>query len=131
MIDDLVRHKLPGYYFLERVDADSDDRGYVVLLREIQAIPRELTLLILDGLDKKAFDHACDKFPEYRGTLQFGTIDIAMPLGVLKSPNVEHLLQTFAMLFGRIGLTDSPPSYIASLWDRQPSVMETKPCSDS
>lgn len=124
MIDDLVRHKLPGYYFLDCVDVNGDDRGYVVLAREIQAIPRELTQLILDGLDAHGFASACEKCPEYTGRLQFGNATIAMPLALLKSPNVEHLLQTFAMLFSRIGIADTAPSYIASLWDRQPSLME-------
>jgi hypothetical protein len=127
MLDDLVRHKLQGYYFLDCVDVNGDDRGYVVLVREIQAMPRELTQLILDGLDAHGFGFACEKFPEFRGRLQFGNATFAMPLAILKSPNVEHLLQTFAMLFSRIGLADTDPSYITSLWDKQPSVVEREP----
>jgi hypothetical protein len=127
VLDDLVRHKLPGYYFLDCVDVNGDDRGYVVLMREIQAIPRELTQLILDGLDAHGFANACEKCPEYTGRLQFGAATFAMPLAILKSPNVEHLLQIFAILFSRIGVPDATPSYIASLWDRQPSVVERKP----
>lgn len=127
MLDDVVRHKLPGYYFLDCVDVNGDDRGYVVLVREIQAIPRELTQLILNGLDAPGFAIACEKCPEYVGRLQFGSATFAMPLSILKSPNVEHLLQNFAMLFSRIGIADTAPSYIASLWDRQPSVLEKQP----
>jgi hypothetical protein len=127
VLDDLIRHKLPGYYFLERVDVNGDDRGYVVLVREIQAMPRELTQLIVDGLDESGFAIACEKCSEYKGRLQFGVGTYAMPLGIVKSPNIEHLLQAFAMLFSRIGIADPNPAYITSLWDRQPSVLERQP----
>ncbi len=131
MLDDIVHHKLSGYYFLDCVDVYGDDHGYVVLIREIQTMPRELAQLILDGIDAQGFTSACEKCPEYKGRLQFGGINYAMPLAILKSPNIEHLLQTFAMLFSRIGIADTDPSYIASLWDRQPSFVERKLLSDS
>lgn len=127
MLEDLVRHRLSGYYFIGDVDVNGDDRGYVILVREVQAIPRELAQLILDGLDAVGFDAACRKYPAFIGRLQFGSATYAMPIAILKSPNVEHLLQTFAMLFSRIGIADTDPAYIASLWNRQSSVMENQP----
>ena len=72
MLIDLVHHKLPGYYFLDCVDVNGDDRGYVVLVREIQTIPRELTRLILERIDAHGFASACEKCPEYIGRIQFG-----------------------------------------------------------
>jgi hypothetical protein len=45
-----------------------------------------------------------------------------MPLGLLRSPNLEHLMQSFALFFGRIGIADIPPKYVAQLWARQPSI---------
>ena len=42
-----------------------------------------------------------------------------MPVGTLPSPLIEHLMQTFSLLFVRIGLDDIPPSYLHELWERQ------------
>jgi hypothetical protein len=124
LIDELVRHKLGGYYFLEQVDVNGDDRGFVVLVREIQAIPRKLAQLIVDGLDRQAFAAICAASPEFRGRLQISSEQLAMPVGMVKSPNIEHLMQSFALLFGRIGIADLTNDYISSLWARQPSVTE-------
>lgn len=124
LIDDLVRHKLGGYYFLEQVDVNGDDRGFVVLVREIQAIPRKLAQLIVDGLDRQTFSAICAASPEFRGRLQISSEDLAMPVGIVRSPNIEHLMQSFALLFGRIGIADLAIDYISSLWARQPSVTE-------
>lgn len=123
LLEDLVRHKLSGYYFIDNVDVDGDDRGYVILVREVQAMPRQLAQLTLEGLEAESYANACKRSPEFVGRLQFGISTYAMPLAILKSPNVEHLLQTFAMLFSRIGIADTEPAYIASLWDRQPSIV--------
>jgi len=38
--------------------------------------------------------------------IDFTLTDFAMPIGEIVSPYVEHLLQTFSHLFGRIGLPD-------------------------
>lgn len=124
LIDELVRHKLGGYYFLEQVDVNGDDRGFVVLVREIQAIPRKLAQLIVDGLDSQSFSAICATSPEFKGLLQINSQNLAMPVGIVKSPNIEHLMQSFALLFSRIGVADLTSDYIRSLWARQPSVME-------
>jgi hypothetical protein len=42
LIQELTSHRLAGYYFLDRIDPQGDDIGYVALLREIQLIPRRL-----------------------------------------------------------------------------------------
>jgi hypothetical protein len=126
LIEELVRQDLSGYYFLEQADAHGGDCGFVILVREIHAIPQRLAKLITDGLDCPTFAAMCGEVPGFVGRLQMSADDVAMPVGILRSPNIEHLMQSFALLFSRIGLDDPAPEYISSLWGRQPSVLETK-----
>jgi hypothetical protein len=52
--------------------------------------------------------------------------DLAMPISIVTSPNIEHFMQSFALLFSRIGIDAPDPSYVAQLWTRQPSVTEAR-----
>lgn len=116
---ELVKQHLNGYYFFDSIDQDND-LGYVVLLREIRHISRDLIQMIANGLESKTYDELCDRRYDWKGRLVFNLeIDMAMPVSKLRSPNLEHLLQSFSMLFGRIGLTDVQEEYISSLWSRQ------------
>lgn len=124
LIDELVRQQLGGYYFIEQVDVNGEDRGFVVLVREIQVIPKKLAHLIMDGLDSHMFSTLCQTVPEFKGRLQIKANDVSMPVGIVRSPNVEHLMQSFALLFSRIGVVDITSGYVGSLLSRQPSILE-------
>jgi len=122
MIVDLTHNRMAGYYFLERVEPDGDDSGYVVLIREVHMIPRAAAQSIAGGLDADRHAAMCDLDPAIRGHLFIGHGDLALPIGVVASPQLEHLMQSFSFLFGRIGVADPDPSYVAGLWMRQSSV---------
>jgi hypothetical protein len=62
---------------------------------------------------------------EWHVHLSFTHSDFAMPIGELTSPQVEHLLQTFSFLFGRIGLPDPGKESVAALCGIRPSTTET------
>jgi hypothetical protein len=126
LIRELVHQKLSGYYFLSRIEPDSDDIGHVVLVREIQAAPRDLAHAIGAGLDFHQYAEICKDNPRLMHFLQIDRDDMAMPVGAICSPNLEHLMQCFSALFIRIGLVDPDPSYVAQLWERQPSVAEAQ-----
>jgi hypothetical protein len=49
-----------------------------------------------------------------------------MPVGVLSSPFIEHLMQSFSSMFARIGLPDLENEYLATIWQSQPSVAESR-----
>jgi hypothetical protein len=119
LIDELTSHRLAGYYFVDRLDPQSNDIGYVALLREVQLIPRKLAHAIGTGLDASTFARMCDDDPSLKGRLRIAPKDLAMPVGILQSPNVEHFMQSFSLLFGRIGIADIDRSYIEKLWARQ------------
>ena len=122
VLTELVHQRLAGYYFLDRVEPDGEDTGHVVLLREIQAMPRAVAEWVSEGIDAKQFAEICKTLPRVRACLRVGPDDLAMAVGVVRSPNLEHLMQSFSMLFGRIGIADPDPGYVSGLWTRQPSV---------
>ena len=104
VVRELIHHKLSGYYFLPKVEHGSEETGFVALLREVNHLPRQLALLIAGGFD--ATSHEFSQHPEWLTYIDFTLTDFAMPIGEIVSPYVEHLLQTFSHLFGRIGLPD-------------------------
>ncbi|WP_156115946.1 hypothetical protein [Bosea sp. UNC402CLCol] len=115
LLKELIHQKLSGLYFLSSIEFDGDSTGYVILLREVQSIPRTLAQLIASGLDR---DEASSM--PYHRMISFDHAPFAMPIGELKSPAVEHVLQTFSTLFGRIGLDDPPKSYVEEMCTRRP-----------
>jgi hypothetical protein len=124
LLAELVTQRLAGYCFLDRVEPDGDDSGYVALLREIQAIPRLAAHAVANGLDAGLLADMCKAEPSLPGRLRVPRDGLAMPVGRLSSPNLEHLMQSFSLLFSRIGIPDPDESYLAGLWARQPSVKE-------
>jgi hypothetical protein len=78
----------------------------------------------MDGINEKQFEELSASEPRSQTSLAVKSDDLAMPVGIISSPNLEHLMQTFAMMFGRIGLPDPDPSYVSALWERQRGLME-------
>lgn len=123
IIDDLLGHRLPGYYFLEEVDFyGSEKNGYIILLREMQTIPLNLGEAICNGLDEKSIDN-CIK-PLIKRFLNLENDGCSMITGVLKSPEIEHLTQSFTHLFSRIGLDDFEESIGINLKNRLEGAMQ-------
>ncbi|WP_147444241.1 MULTISPECIES: hypothetical protein [Corallococcus] len=114
-LDDCIRQKLSGYYFLDSISPDGDKHGYVALLREVRHLPRNLAIKIAAGIEKPEYELHCRHHPEAANKICFDSTDFAFPIGVLRSPEIEHLLQSFSLLFSRIGLTDPETTYIDKL----------------
>lgn len=115
IVTECVHQKLSGYYFLNQIDPTEPHRGHVVLLREIKHIPRQLAKLIAAGLEQKTYEELGQNNPTYLGKLSFSNSDMSIPTGLVRSPEIEHLMQAFALLFSRIGITDPDPAYIETL----------------
>jgi hypothetical protein len=119
LIIECARHRLTGYYFIPSLDSESrDDSGYVVLLRETQYLPPALTTLMAKGLADTEFEILCGRHPDLAGKLAFDLEDFCYPLGKLRSPEIEHLLQEFAYLFSRVGVADLAADYVEALPNR-------------
>ena len=119
LIKDLITNQLTGYYFLQDIKPDSSQAGHVVLLREVSYLNWELGRAVAAGLEASAAE------PLLRGQeLSFHANTFAEPVGELRSPHVEHVMQCFSSLFGRIGLPDTPKPYIEKMCARRPPKRE-------
>lgn len=126
LLRELIHHRLNGYYFLPSIVPDGSTEGYVVLLREIRHIPRDLAARIGEGISAEEYAAMCTDRPHFAARLSFEREPFGMPVGLLQSPHTEHLMQVFSMLFSRIGLPDPDPSYVENVWAKLPSVGEAK-----
>ena len=120
LVKDCIQQRLFGYYFLPAVALDGHARGYVALLREVHHLPSGIAASIAIGLGSAEYQAMLGR-PE-GGPLSIPKDGMAFVTAVMQSPFVEHLLQVFGMLFGRIGLPDPDDEYTSSIWSNQPSV---------
>lgn len=104
LIRELTENRLLGHYLLRGVPNIYDDAvgDYVALLREIHHIPSPMAKKIARGLSKEDLVNEpsvlCPKF--------LNNDDYSMPVARLKSPWIEHLMQSLTMVFARIGVED-------------------------
>jgi hypothetical protein len=124
VLKELVSQSLSGYYFLSCVEPQGDDKGYVVLLREVQTMSREVAAAVAEGIDAQQLAASSTLASTRRVALDIGPDEIAMPIAALQPPHIEHLMQTFSTIFTRIGLPNIDAAYVANLWDRQPSISQ-------
>lgn len=110
VVRELMTHRLSGFYFLPRLEPQESLGCYVVLLRQIGAMPASIASKIPAGIT------AAEARENLPGAAQFLNLasrdDVVMPLGVLASPFIEHLMQTFSYLLARIGLPNTDPGHI-------------------
>ena len=106
VVKELSGNRLSGFYLLRDMPTlNNDASNYVALLREIHHIPTKLTREMVAGLSKEVWTGRgndrmrCPKFA--------ATDDLAAPVAKLKSPWIEHVMQSFTMLFARIGVVDN------------------------
>lgn len=110
IVKELMHYKLSGHYYIAGVLPEEPPACYVALLRESSFLPRDLAGAIAKGIAIESVEYR--KNPSWSRWLRVKEDDMAMPIGVLPSPHVEHLMQTFSMLFGRIGLPDTQPDHV-------------------
>jgi len=122
LLSELAQNVLNGFYFLRSIDPNDAEFGHVILIREIQSIPRQLAHAVASGLEHDLYRNMCQSDSHMQDKLVMAPGDIAYPVGRVTSPHLEHILQTFAFLFSRIGLPDPDKNYIAGLWGSQPTV---------
>lgn len=112
---ELCQNAVAEAYYLKAVRPGQDCLGYVVLLREIQHVPRALAMAILKGLDNEGYEELGEEQPRVLGRLNIPKDDLALPVGMIPSPFIEHLLQRWALLFSRIGVEDISDAHICKL----------------
>lgn len=98
IIKKLFNNSYEAYYYLENIDYNEQQqknrKNYVVLLTEVFSLPLSIKKEIENGIDLKK-----------KSDLQvfFGNDREVFPLSTLRSPYIEHLIQSFVNLF-RVGI---------------------------
>lgn len=111
VVKELMTQKLAGHYYIGAVTPDEAPSCYIALLREATFLPRDLAISIAKGLSCESSEYLRNR--QWDRWIKFRTEDdMAMPVGQLPSPYVEHMMQAFSLLFGRIGLPDTKSSHI-------------------
>jgi hypothetical protein len=112
LLKDLIDNKVPSFYFLPSATEDNENNGCVVLLRESSILPRQLAKEVASGIEQKS------GVPNIDLHLSFAIDDFAQPVGQVPSPNIEHILQTFSYMFGRIGLENYSSNFSSEVCNR-------------
>lgn len=106
IVKELAGNRLLGHYLLRSMPRVYDNHGgdHVALLREIHHIPNSLAKRITGGLSK---DDCIDTSKsELKCPCYTAEDDYCAPVARLKSPWMEHLMQSLTLLFSRIGVED-------------------------
>ncbi|AKO96848.1 hypothetical protein MALG_01672 [Marinovum algicola DG 898] len=107
LIKRLSKHAVAGHYLLEYLSDDEENAsGYVCLLREVSTIPRFIAERIAEGLDSQTHSELIAEADSKVSSLVIDHGDMAMPVSEIASPVIEHILQSFSLLYGRIGIAD-------------------------
>lgn len=112
LVKDLLSNAVADFHYLEEIEFEGRTDGYVISLREIRHMPSSAAVRILEGMTKMDFDRLDASGLHFRSD-----DDYAMPIGLLKSPHIEFLMQRITNLFARIGVTDANQSRINVLGD--------------
>lgn len=105
ILKELASNKLVGHYLLKDMPTERESaRDSVALLREIHHMPSLLSERILEGIDHRSWvdsplNSAC--CPVF-----VSEDDYCVAVTRLRSPRIEHLMQSWSLLFTRIGVDD-------------------------
>ncbi len=124
LVKELFEHKVMGYYFLERLYPNAEAEGFVCLLREGSSLPKEIAEELANGLSTERWGELAHQ--GVQGHFEFLDLDLAGPVTQLGSPTIEHVMQSYANLFGRIGIADPRAEDLDFVIDRLQSATEKK-----
>ena len=105
----LLENKILDAHFLPVVQPSeqlNSGNGYVVLFRQVLSLPGRLLEVLRDGAA------GVEDIPD--SLRQQAESNLTFPSGVVAnvaSPHVEHILQRFANVFGRVGVADCSKRY--------------------
>ena len=101
IIDELITHKNSSFYFLEN---EHEGGGFVLRMREISRVSPEILFKLANGIVGKLTEQELEE----NDLRQLEDEEIYMPMYVVKSPFIEHVIQHFLQQFNKIGIEDVP-----------------------
>lgn len=120
LVKDLLGNAVADFHYLEEIEFEGRTDGYVASLREIRLMPSIAAVRILEGMEKEDFDRLGATGLHFRSG-----DDYAMPVGLLRSPYIEFLMQRVTNLFARIGVTDASQARMKALGELYTIKTET------
>jgi hypothetical protein len=124
VLEQLLRHQYAQYHLipaavsandlialsdpLEDLVARGCDLGLVALLSRVAAIPTTLVDHLCSGLTPEKFERWLERNPMWESAVSFHYSTMCCPIGLLRSPEIEFLVQRFAQQFVRVGVEDYP-----------------------
>lgn len=125
LVKELLSNSLAEFHYIDRSERGEICNGYVALLREIRFMPSFGAKALVDGIDVERFSELCSINPRLRDKLAITSEDhYALPVGLLKSPFTEHVMQRLTQLFSRIGVTEFPPDKLRAMCEIVPFKLE-------
>lgn len=106
VLKELAGNRLTGHYLLRSMPTvyGAESENHVALLREVHHVPNDLAHRIMGGISRD--DWAAQSREGVCCPIFCQEEDFCMPVAKLRSPWVEHLMQSWSMLFARIGVED-------------------------
>ena len=109
IIDELIKHKNAGFYFIE----NKHENGFVIRMREISRITHDTLFKLASGIEGQLTPEELSE----NDLRQLEENEIYMPLYVVRSPFIEHIMQHFLQLFNRIGVEDVSKEFTEKFTD--------------
>lgn len=109
IVNDLITHKNPSFYFIE----NEQEGGFVLRMREISRLSPDMLFRMANGVDGKLSQLEMEE----SDLRQLEDGELYMPLYVVKSPFIEHIIQHFMQQFNRIGIEDVPKEFTERFTD--------------
>jgi hypothetical protein len=111
----LINNQLNGFYFIPGEEMGEGREGFVINLRDINQVDIFSFNKMVEGkIDCITLEENERKFLNQFFYLE-NSEDFALPITVVDSPRIEHILQHFSQLFCRIGLEDLSEDYIKEI----------------
>lgn len=105
VIKEISGNKIMGHHLLRGMKTlVGKDGDHVALLREVHHIPNSVAQRIVSGVSTIEWSDDLAKLA--RCPVFLDNEDYCMPVAKLRSPWVEHLMQSWSLLFTRIGVED-------------------------
>lgn len=109
IINELITHKNPSFYFVE----NKLEGGFVLRMREISRLSPDMLFKLANGVEGKLSQSEMKE----NDLRQLEDEELYMPLYVIKSPFMEHIMQHFMQQFNKIGIEDVSKGFIEKFTD--------------
>lgn len=107
ILEELLENKNANFYFIE----SKEEEGFILRMREISRLTPAIMFQLAQGIDNKLTKEELSS----NDLRQLDDDDLFMPLYVIRSPFIEHIIQHFLQQFNRIGIEDVSREFVSKI----------------